>query len=171
MVSLQIPAIFFDRDGVLNKDFGYVYKSEDFKWIPGAMETIKHLKDMGYAIFVITNQSGVARGYFTEEDIKDLHEWINEELFEKYQVKIDGFYYCPHHPTVGQSPYQTKCECRKPKPGLIIRALKDFHIDKSKSYFIGDKDTDIEAASDVGIRGYIFQSENLLNFMHQVKIL
>ena len=83
--------VFFDRDGVLNEDLGYVYKPMDFKWIPGAIETIQHLKGIGYAVFVITNQSGVARGYYTEEDVKELHNWINNELNHKYNVKIDSF--------------------------------------------------------------------------------
>ena len=165
MIILQKPAIFFDRDGVLNKDFGYVYKPKDFEWIPGAIETIKYFKNRGYLIIVITNQSGIARGYYTEKEVNDLHNWINEELHQKHNVKIDAFYYCPHHPTVGISSYQTVCECRKPKPGLIIKALSDFNIDLERSYFIGDKDTDIEASTAVGIKGYKFKSENLFEFI------
>ena len=165
------PAVFFDRDGVLNEDFGYVYKPKDFKWIPGAIETIKYLKDKGYAIFVITNQSGVARGYYTEDDVKTLHNWINDELFQKHDVQIDSFYYCPHHPTEGFSPYKTTCKCRKPEPGLINRALFEFNIVRENSYFIGDKDTDMEAAAGAGIRGYKFKSDNLFDFMVYQRII
>lgn len=171
MVILLKQAVFFDRDGVLNEDFGYVYKPKDFKWIPGAVETIKHLKDKGYVIFVITNQSGVARGFYSEEDVKHLHNWINEELLQKQGVQIDSFYYCPHHPTEGFGFYKTNCECRKPKPGLIKMALSEFNIDREKSCFIGDKDTDMEAATAAGIRGYKFTSENLFDFMNQQHIL
>lgn len=171
MVILRKPAVFFDRDGVLNEDDGYVYQPKDFKWIPGAVDTIKRIKDEGYAIFVITNQSGIARGFYTEEDVIHLHNWINYELLQKYAVQIDSFYYCPHHPTVGLAPYKTNCECRKPKPGLIQRALSEFNIDTERSYFVGDKDTDMQAATAVGIKGYKFNSENLLDFMIQQKIL
>ena len=165
MVSLRRPAVFFDRDGVLNEDYGYVYKPKDFKWIPGAIETIKRLKDKEYVIFIITNQSGVARGYYTEEDVMDLHNWINDELCQKYDVQIDHFYYCPHHPTAGLGIYKSKCKCRKPSPGLINKAVSEFNIDRSRSFFIGDKDTDMEAASAAGIRGYKFNTGNLLDFM------
>ncbi|MBY0124255.1 D-glycero-beta-D-manno-heptose 1,7-bisphosphate 7-phosphatase [Bacillus sp. S/N-304-OC-R1] len=168
---MQKSAIFFDRDGVLNEDFGYVYRPIDFKWIPGAVETIKHLKAIGYTIIVITNQSGVARGYFSEDDVNHLHHWINNDLLQKQNVQIDSFYYCPHHPTVGIEPYLTKCECRKPRPGLILEAISDYNIDRKKSYFIGDKDTDMEAAAAAGIRGYKFSSECLYDFMMHQNIL
>lgn len=171
MGLLQRPAVFFDRDGVLNEDLGYVHKPEDYIWIPGAIETIKRLKHKGYAIFIITNQSGVARGYFSEKDVRDLHHWINDELFQKYDVQIDSFYYCPHHPTAGLDSYKVFCECRKPRPGLINQALFEFNIARKSSYFIGDKDTDMEAAASAGIRGYQFNSGNLLDFMIQQCIL
>ncbi len=171
MTTLRKPAVFFDRDGVLNRDFGYVYMPKDFKWIPGAVKTIKHLKDKGYTVIVITNQSGIARGYYTEENVEDLHQWINDGLFHKHNVQIDSFYYCPHHPTVGLGHYKTDCECRKPRPGLIMKALAEFNIDSRSSYFIGDKDTDMEAAAAAGIKGFKFRSENLFNFMIQHRIL
>ncbi|MFD2442762.1 D-glycero-beta-D-manno-heptose 1,7-bisphosphate 7-phosphatase [Bacillus sp. CGMCC 1.16607] len=168
---MEKSAIFFDRDGVLNEDSGYVYKPNDFKWIAGAVETIKHLKSNGYTIIVITNQSGVARGYYTEEDVKDLHNWMNDVLYQKHDVQIDSFYYCPHHPTIGFSPYKTLCECRKPRPGLINKALSEFRIDINRSYFIGDKDSDMKAAAAVGLRGYKFSTGNLFEFMIDQRIL
>lgn len=170
-VILKKPAVFFDRDGVLNEDFGYIYRQEDFIWIPGAIESIKHLKNQGYLIFVITNQSGVARGYYTEKDVEDLHNWMNRELLQKHNVLIDAYYYCPHHPTSGLSPYKTICECRKPRPGLINKALSEFKIDRNRCYFIGDKDSDMEAAAAAGIRGYKFISKNLFDFMMETGVL
>ena len=120
---------------------------------------------------VITNQSGVARGYYTEENVKELHNWINNYLIQKYNVNIDSFYYCPHHPTVGLNPYKAICECRKPRPGLIDRAISEFNIDRNGSFFIGDKDTDMEAAAAAGIKGYKFKSDNLFEFMIHHRIL
>jgi len=169
---LQRPAIFFDRDGVLNKDLGYVYKKENFIWIPGAMETIEFYKNKGYTIFIVTNQSGIARGYYTEKDVYDLHHWINNELFRQYHVLIDSFYYCPHHPTDGLDKYKIICDCRKPKPGLINKAISEFNIDRKRSYFIGDKDTDMEAAFAADIKGFKFHNKgNLLCFMKKQPIL
>ncbi|WP_019241444.1 MULTISPECIES: D-glycero-alpha-D-manno-heptose-1,7-bisphosphate 7-phosphatase [Bacillus] len=162
------PAVFFDRDGVLNEDLGYVYKREDFIWIPGAIETIKYLKCQGYAIFVVTNQSGIARGYYTENDVKTLHNRINKELLQEHDVFIDAFFYCPHHPTYGGASYQKQCQCRKPRPALLMQAFSEFNIDRKRSVLIGDKDTDIDAAVAAGIKGYKFQSENLFSFVKQI---
>ncbi|TKC15510.1 D-glycero-alpha-D-manno-heptose-1,7-bisphosphate 7-phosphatase [Robertmurraya kyonggiensis] len=158
------PAVFFDRDGVLNEDLGYVYHQKQFKWMPGAMKTIKFLKDEGYSIFVITNQSGVARGLYKEEDVQQLHLWMNEELFLRYRTQIDAFYYCPHHPSHGIGSYKRECQCRKPKPGLIHQAFHDFDIDISASVVIGDKNSDMDAAKEVGITGWLFQGKNLYDF-------
>ena len=108
------PAIFFDRDGVLNVDVGYLYKIEDFQWIDGAIEAIKYFNDKDYYVFVITNQSGVARGYYREDDIHKLHQWMNEDLY-KYSAHIDEFFYCPHHIKGVIPEYSFDCECRKPK--------------------------------------------------------
>ncbi|MBE4907215.1 HAD family hydrolase [Bacillus luteolus] len=169
--NLRKPAIFFDRDGVLNEDDGYVYKPPDFKWIPGATEVIRRLKEKGYLVIVITNQSGVARGFYTEDDVIHLHTWMNKDLYGRHQQQIDAFYYCPHHPKIGNEVYQKECECRKPRPGLVRKALTDFTIDLDSSCLIGDKITDLETAEAIGIKSYKFTTENLLEFMVSKRIL
>lgn len=157
--------MFFDRDGVLNEDLGYVYRKSAFKWLPGATEIIKFLKEDGYLLFVISNQSGIARGFYTEKDVDRLHHWMNEELFKMHGVEIDKFYYCPHHPAFGVPPYKMGCQCRKPKPGLIHQAISDFNIDVKASYFIGDRKTDMEAAEAAGVNGWLFRGRNLYDFI------
>ena len=158
------PAIFFDRDGVLNQDFGYIYKPNDFKWIDGAIEAIKYMMSKDYLIIVVTNQSGIARGYFSENDLENLHNWMNKELLEN-EARIDKFYYCPHHPEGVLKDYSITCSCRKPKPGMLIQALKEWPILISESIMIGDKDSDIQAAKAVNIKGYLFEGGNLFNFL------
>lgn len=137
-------AVFLDRDGTINVDKGYVYKIDDFEFISGTIEAIKKLNDNGYLVIVVTNQSGVARGYYTEEDIHKLHVYINREL-QKYGAHIDKYYYCPHHPDYGNELYKKQCDCRKPKTGMIDQAIKDFNIDRKKSFMIGNKISDIQA--------------------------
>ena len=154
------PAIFFDRDGVLNVDVGYLYKIEDFQWIDGAIEAIKYFNDKDYYVFVITNQSGVARGYYREDDIHKLHQWMNEDLY-KYSAHIDEFFYCPHHVKGIIKDYSFDCECRKPKIGMIKKALDKYDIIFKESLLIGDKDSDIECAENAGIKGLKFNAEKL----------
>lgn len=144
-------AIFFDRDGTIIEDKGYLNSPEQIEFIPGAVEAIKMLKEAGYKTVVITNQAGVARGLVTEDMLqtidKVLHKWILSG-----GTHLDGIYYCPHHPEHGVYPYRQVCECRKPHPGLIKRAERDLNLDLSQSYMIGDKATDIEAGKRVGIK-------------------
>jgi D-glycero-D-manno-heptose 1,7-bisphosphate phosphatase len=154
--SLKKPAVFLDRDGTLNEDKGYVYRKEDFNWLPGVKEAIKYLNDLGYLVIVVTNQAGIARGYYSEQQMHELHEFINKELAE-IGAHIDAYYYCPHHPTEGKPPYLQDCDCRKPKPGLILRAAKDWDIDLEASIGIGDKDSDIQAFEGAGLK-YIGRS-------------
>lgn len=158
------PAVFLDRDGVLNVDKGYLYRSEDFEWIPGAIAAVKRLNDLGYLVFVVTNQSGVARGYYGEEDVAKLHEWINGEL-GKRGARIDKFYYCPHYTEGKALQYVTACQCRKPLPGLILAAFAEWDIDKARSFLIGDKDSDVAAATAAGIEGYKFTAGDLAEFL------
>lgn len=158
------PAVFFDRDGVLNVDVNYLYKIEDFCWIPGAKEAIKYYNVKGFYVFVVTNQSGVARGYYSEDDLHKLHQWMEADL-AAIGAHIDAFYYCPHH-TEGQiEQYKKNCDCRKPKPGLIFMAFKNWPIDKEQSLLIGDKPSDVEAALAAGIKGYLFPGGNLYDFV------
>lgn len=157
------PAVFLDRDGVLNVDTGYVHRPEEFIWVEGAKEAIKYLNDQGYLVIVVTNQAGVARGYYTERDVHHLHTWINEEL-ALVGAHIDAFYYCPHHAQAGKGAYAVDCGCRKPAPGLLLRALQEWEIDIDKSFMVGDKLSDLEAAEGAGIKGYLFQGGNLYRF-------
>ncbi|WP_010681358.1 D-glycero-beta-D-manno-heptose 1,7-bisphosphate 7-phosphatase [Acetivibrio cellulolyticus] len=144
-------AVFLDRDGTINVEKNYVYKIEDFEFIDGTKEAIKRLNDNDYKVIVITNQAGIARGYYKEEDVFKLHNFMNKEL-SKIGAQVDAFYYCPHHPTAGDEKYRIECNCRKPKSGLIVKAVKDFELDLSKCWLIGDKESDIIAGQRVGIK-------------------
>jgi D-glycero-D-manno-heptose 1,7-bisphosphate phosphatase len=133
-------AVFLDRDGTLNVDKGYLYLWEDWEWLPGAMEALRLLSVAGYSLVVVTNQSGVARRLYTEKDVMSLHAKVNEDL-EKSGLKIEAFYYCPHHPDL-----TGPCNCRKPSPEMILAAAKDLGLDLSRSFLVGDKLSDILAA-------------------------
>ncbi|MDA9508815.1 D,D-heptose 1,7-bisphosphate phosphatase [Bradyrhizobium sp. CCBAU 11386] len=158
------PAVFFDRDGVLNEDIGYLYERTKFRWTPGAREAVKAVNDVGYLAFVVTNQSGVARGLYKEADVRDLHAWMAEEL-AKIGAHIDAFEYCPHHPEATIEPYRRSCTCRKPGPGMITNLMKRFQVDPVRSFLIGDKLSDVEAAAGAGIRGYLFEGSDLQQFI------
>ena len=143
--------IFLDRDGTLNEEVNYLHRKEDLVLLPGVPEALKAFKEQGYKLVVITNQAGVARGYYTEDDVKELHRYMNE-LLEKAGAGIDAFYYCPHHPEHGIGKYKIQCHCRKPETGMFEMAEQDFTVDKSKSWMIGDKLIDIEAGRNYGVR-------------------
>ena len=148
MTSISsLPAVFLDRDGTLNVDTGYLYRIEDFVWIKGAREAIKNLNDTGYWVFVVTNQSGVARGMYGEDDVKKLHAWMQQDL-ASIGAHIDDFRYCPH---LGD-----ECKCRKPKPGMILDLCEHWPVDKSKSFLVGDTNRDVESANAAGITGYLY---------------
>lgn len=148
-------AIFFDRDGTLNNEVGYLWQIDKFHWLEGAKETIKLCNEKNYLVIIITNQGGVARGLYTEDDIKILHDFMQEDL-KKIGAHIDGFYYCPHHPEGKVKKYSIVCDCRKPKPGLFHRAAKDFNIDLKNSVMIGDMERDIESGKNAGVGKNIF---------------
>jgi D-glycero-D-manno-heptose 1,7-bisphosphate phosphatase len=150
--SNGVPAVFLDRDGVLNEDLGYVAKPEDLRLLPGVAQGLKELKQLGYKLIVITNQSGVARGYFTESDVENFHKHMNRELLKAGSVAIDGFYVCPHHSQGTIPQYTMACQCRKPGPVLVEQAVKDFEIDVGTSFFIGDKKSDIECGKQAGVK-------------------
>ena len=157
-------AVFFDRDGTLNEEVHYLHKIEDFKWIEGAIDAIKYCNDNGYLAIVITNQSGVARGYYPESDIMKLYNWMNNDL-AKYGAHLDGIYYCPHYPTGKVKEYAIDCDCRKPKPGMLFKAQKDHNIDLKSSYLIGDGVRDVECAEAAGVKGIRYAGGNLLEFL------
>lgn len=160
-------AIFFDRDGTLNVDKNYLHKIEDFEWLGDAPLAIRWANDRGFLVIVITNQSGVARGYFAEDDVRRLHAWMNEDL-ARFGAHIDAFYYCPHLPDGSVAAYAKKCDCRKPKPGLIERACADFRIDRGASVLVGDKPRDVECAEAAGVRGVRFEGGNLTKLLERI---
>jgi D,D-heptose 1,7-bisphosphate phosphatase len=161
LVRLKKPALFLDRDGVLNRDAGYVHRAEDFEWLPGAIDAIKTARNAGMLVIVVTNQAGVAHGYYDEAAIERLHRHINAEL-RHYGTWIDAFYYCPHHLEGVVPEYRQVHIDRKPGPGMLLRAFTDLNIDKAYSFLIGDKESDLEAAKAAGIPGYIIAEGQLL---------
>ena len=158
------PAIFFDRDGVLNIDHGYTYRSEEFEWVVGAKKAIQHFNQQGYYVFVVTNQSGIARGFYTEEEVQKLHAFMNKELSEE-GAHINAFYYCPHHMEGIVPKYTMACQCRKPMPGMLLQAIEEWRIDPATSLMIGDRPSDIEAAKAAGIPGYLFSGKDLYKYV------
>ena len=157
------PALFLDRDGVINIDRGYVSRREDFEWIEGAADAIRTFNQMGWWVFIVTNQSGIARGFYTEDDMQTLHDWMVEELAQK-NATIDRIYHCPFHDAGEIKRYRKDSFDRKPKPGMLLQAMADFPVDREASFLIGDKPTDIEAARAANVRGYLFKGGNLSEF-------
>jgi len=149
--------IFLDRDGNINVEVDYLHKVEDFKFIPGAKEAIKIFKNLGYMVVVVTNQSGVARGYYNEASVEKLHEYLQKEV-EQVGGHIDGFYYCPHHPEKGIGSYKQNCNCRKPEPGMFYNAKKDLDIDFSTSIMVGDKISDVKGGINLGMRSILVKT-------------
>ena len=153
------PVAFLDRDGVLNVDHGYVHRPDRLEWVAGAPEAVRLLNEAGIPVIVITNQSGVARGYFSEADVRQFHAHMQEELRAR-GAHVDAFYYCPHHPQGTAAEFAIACDCRKPKPGMLEQAGRDFAIDRKRSFLIGDKDDDVAAAQTFGVRGIKFDAKN-----------
>ena len=147
-------AIFLDRDGTINKDKNYLHKISDFEYIEGAIDGLKILSDMGYMLVVITNQSGIARGFYLEQDYLDLDRWMKKDLSNK-GIIIAGSYYCPHLPNGVVSQYTKECDCRKPKTGLFWKAVNDLKIDIQKSYAIGDKPRDLSICDESDVKGIL----------------
>ena len=152
------PVAFLDRDGVLNVDHGYVHRPERLEWVAGAPEAVRLLNEAGIPVIVITNQSGVARGYFGETDVQQFHAHVQEQLRAR-GAHVDAFYYCPHHPQGTVAEFAIACDCRKPKPGMLERAARDFAVDRGRSFLIGDKDDDVAAAAAFGVRGIKFDAK------------
>lgn len=154
-------AAFLDRDGVINKDKAYVHKWEDFEFVPGAIEAMLKLQNAGYALVIVTNQSGLARGYYTENQYHALSDKMRAHLAHQ-GVTIDGIFHCPHHPEGNVQSLTMICDCRKPAPGLLIKAAHQLDLDISNSIMIGDKQSDIDAARAAGVgRAYRVYSDNL----------
>lgn len=161
-------AIFLDRDGTINVDKDYLSKIEDFEYLPGAIEGLKLLQDVGYKLIIITNQSGIARGYYTEDDFLKLNDWMIQDL-KNCGVEISKVYYCPHHPEGIINKYRIDCDCRKPKLGMYQKAIVDFGIDLSKSWAIGDKIRDSEICQTTDCRGYLISNLEKIDIIDAVK--
>jgi D-glycero-D-manno-heptose 1,7-bisphosphate phosphatase len=145
-------AVFVDRDGTLISDVGYLSRKEQLEILPGVPEALRSLKEIGFKLVMITNQSGIARGLLTEADLDEIHEELCRRL-SKRGVVLDGIYYCPHHPQVGGDGYRIVCDCRKPKPGMVNKAAEDLGLDLRSSYVVGDQATDMELAACIKAKG------------------
>ncbi len=150
-------AVFIDRDGTISEEVGYINHASRFRLFQYSAAAIKQLHDSGYLAIIITNQAGVARGYFSEGMVQDIHAKMIEELGAG-GAALDAVYYCAHHPSVGEPPYRLDCDCRKPKPGLLLRAARDFDIDLAKSWMTGDRYSDIELAANAGVKSALVLS-------------
>lgn len=160
-------AVFLDRDGVLNRDLNYVHSADRFEPVPGAAEAIAWLNAQERKVIFVTNQAGIGRGYYTEEQLGSFTRWIEDWLLER-GARIEATYYCPHHPTAGQGAYLVACECRKPEPGMIRAGIADFDLDPKQCLLVGDQPTDIGAAAAAGIPGHLFDGGNLESFVKRL---
>lgn len=144
-------AIFLDSDGTINEEVNYLSGAEQLRLLPNAAEGIKLLREQSFLAILVTNQSGVARGYFSEQTVLEIHQAL-QALLAEAGAAIDGFYYCPHHPEGGCAPYRRECECRKPKPGMLLQASRDFQLDLARCFVVGDKAIDILPGIELGCR-------------------
>ena len=144
------PAAFLDRDGVLNEDLGYVHRVADFHWLPGALQACQRLQAAGYALVVVTNQSGVARGMYSLAEVDALHTHMQQQLADA-GVSLIGVYRCPHLPGAEVPAYSLDCDCRKPKPGMLLQALREHSLDAARSVLVGDKSSDVQAGQAAGV--------------------
>jgi D-glycero-D-manno-heptose 1,7-bisphosphate phosphatase len=154
---MQRRAVFIDRDGTISEEVGYINHPSRFRLFPFAGEAIKYLNLNDWLAIVVTNQAGVARGYFSEDMINTVHEAMTGAL-DAAGARLDAIYYCAHHPSVGEPPYRFDCDCRKPKPGLINRAAEDFNIDLSESWMVGDRYSDVQLAHNAGVKSMFVMS-------------
>ncbi|KZN33087.1 hypothetical protein N480_24505 [Pseudoalteromonas luteoviolacea S2607] len=147
---MKCKAVFLDRDGVINHDHAYVHKIEEFEFIDGVFEACQRFTEQGYKIVVVTNQSGIGRGYYDEAQFQTLTDWMCAQFLAN-NVEINGVYFCPHHPKKAQPEYLKECNCRKPHPGMLLQAIEEHDIDPAQSIMVGDKGSDMKAAKAAGV--------------------
>lgn len=151
------PAFFLDRDGVIVEEVHYLSEPSQLSLIPGSAEAIAHLNRHGIPVIVVTNQSGIARGYYAPSRVNETHDRLSS-LLEVHNAHIDRYYYCPHHPTEGSAPYLGNCHCRKPRPGMLLKAAAEMGLDLSHSYMVGDRLSDLEAGVNAGCRAVLVRT-------------
>ncbi|AWL12071.1 D-glycero-beta-D-manno-heptose 1,7-bisphosphate 7-phosphatase [Saliniradius amylolyticus] len=156
-----MKALLLDRDGIINVDHGYVSRSEDFEFVPGIFDLCRAYAKRGFLVVVVTNQSGIGRGYYDEAAFWQLTDWMKAQ-FREQGVEIAGVYFCPHHPQKAQGAYLQHCECRKPAPGMLLQAARELNLELRQSVMVGDKPSDMEAAAKAGVgTGYLVGADEL----------
>ncbi|MEZ6004171.1 MAG: D-glycero-beta-D-manno-heptose 1,7-bisphosphate 7-phosphatase [Planctomycetota bacterium] len=151
------PAVFLDRDGTLNREVHYLARVEDFEWLPGTIDGLAALDRAGYALVVVTNQSGIAQGLLDTTELNAIHARMAADLAQA-GVALAGVYFCPHHPELGQDPWRCDCDCRKPRTGMLRRALRELDLDPARSWFVGDSLRDLEAGHAIGARSILVRT-------------
>lgn len=149
-MSAKNKAVFIDRDGVINEERNYVHRIDDFVLLAGVLDGLKLLNGAGYRLIVVTNQAGIARGYYSQKEMDILHEHLHKNL-ALHGVTLDAIYFCPHHPQGEVKSFAIDCNCRKPAPGMILQAAREFDLDLAKSVLIGDKLSDVQAGKNAGV--------------------
>ena len=161
-------AVFLDRDGTINVEKNYLYRIEDFEFIDGSIDAMRMLQDAGYLLIIITNQSGIARGYYSEDDFLKLNSWMTETL-KNEGVKISKVYYCPHLPTASVEDYRQECCCRKPKTGMFLQAVSDYQLDLNQCYAIGDKIRDLAICDESNCQGFLISDHEKPDVIEQAQ--
>jgi D-glycero-D-manno-heptose 1,7-bisphosphate phosphatase len=161
------PAAFLDRDGILNEDIGYAHRPDQIIWIPGAKEAVRLLNESGFHVFVVTNQAGIARGLYTEQHVDELHDWMRREL-EPHGARIDDFRYSPFHPEFDDGRFSHLAHWRKPEPGMLLDLMDVWPVATERSFMIGDRDSDVQAAQAANLRGFLFTGGDLQEAIREI---